>query len=82
MQEQRNPSPSESDAASDSAVLSLLLHGSVRGPWSVEEVAREMGDRIAALDSLRRLQGAGLIHRFDEFVFASRAAVECDLLRA
>lgn len=57
-------------------MLDLLLHGDAAGPWAVEELVREIGDRIAVADALARLVGAGLLHRLDAgFVFASRAAV-------
>jgi hypothetical protein len=53
----------------------LMLESSHR-PWSVDEIAREMGSDTT--DSLRRLFGGGLIHRLDGFVWASRAAVMAD----
>jgi predicted transcriptional regulator len=46
----------------DKAVLELLLH-SQQWPWSVEEVGREIGDRLGAEDALSRLARAGLAHR-------------------
>ncbi len=55
----------------------LLAHGAQR-PWSVDEVARVIEDPVAAADSLGRLARAGLIHRLDGFVFASRAALHAD----
>jgi hypothetical protein len=67
--------------ATDKTVLELLLH-SKQWPWSVEEVGRELGDRIDAADSVGRLSRAGLVHRHDGFVFPTRAAiraVELDL---
>jgi hypothetical protein len=45
----------------------------------VEEVVREHGDRVQALDALARLHGAGLIHRTtDDFVWATRAAIRAE----
>jgi predicted transcriptional regulator len=58
----------------DLAVLTLLLEDHAR-PWSDDEVAREVGDRIAAVDSLARLYGAGLVHQLGGFVFATRPAL-------
>jgi hypothetical protein len=48
--------------------------------WSVEEVEREIGPRLAMAGSLERLRAAGLIHRCGEFVFATRAAILADRL--
>jgi hypothetical protein len=64
----------DEEDATDLAILSMLLANPYCVPWSVDEVAREMGDRIAAVDGLVNLHGAGLIHRCGEFVWATRAA--------
>jgi hypothetical protein len=40
----------------------------------------EIGDRIAVIDRLARLKGAGLIHRCGDFVWISRAALAADAL--
>lgn len=45
-----------------------------------EEVSREIGDPVEAADSLARLHGAGIVHRLQDFVFATRAAVEATRL--
>jgi predicted transcriptional regulator len=49
-------------------------------PWTIDEIAREVDGAETAHpeDSLRRLYGAGLIHRHDGFVWPSRAAVIAD----
>ncbi|MEX1141107.1 MAG: hypothetical protein WD399_06755 [Thermoleophilaceae bacterium] len=39
-----------------------------------------MRDPIAATDGLNRLTAAGLVHRIDSFVFASRAAARASEL--
>ena len=67
-------SPAEDEERIDTAVLALLL-GDHGRPWSNDEVALEIGDPIAATDSLARLYGAGLVHRLGGFVFASRSAL-------
>ena len=72
-------SRSQSAAASASGYASNSRISRISG---VEEVGRELGDRLAAEDALSRLARAGLAHRHDEFVFPSRAAiraVELDL---
>jgi len=75
MHDQRNDlTPAEQEVHDDTTVLNLLLEDDVRAPLSVDELIREVGRHINALDSLTRLQGSGLIHRCDEFVFATRAA--------
>jgi predicted transcriptional regulator len=56
-------------------VLDLLLERDEQRPWSVEELAREVGQPTAVADALNALYGAGLIHRTsDGFVFVTRAA--------
>jgi hypothetical protein len=63
-------------------VLALLLDVEYPGPWSVDELAREIGCDLGAADAVVCLQAAGLAHCCEEFVFASRAASRfCQLLR-
>ncbi|MGH2831887.1 MAG: hypothetical protein ACRDK2_03855 [Solirubrobacteraceae bacterium] len=51
------------------------------GLWSVDELARALGDPLKAIDGLRRLESYGLVHRLDDFVFPSRAAVRAEQIR-
>jgi predicted transcriptional regulator len=80
MQENPTPTVADQERHSDREILELLLDHEEQRPWSVEELAREMGERIDTLDSLARLRAAGLIHRCGEFVFASRAALVAERL--
>jgi hypothetical protein len=57
----------------DNVVLDFML-GDDSWPWSVDEIVREFGDRIDALDAVGRLQRTGLLHRSGEFVFPTRSA--------
>lgn len=78
MHDQRSSTVAESEDRFDSAILGLLLRDDAQRPWAEDEIAREIGGpegRIHVLDSLRRLYGAGLIHTFEGFVWATRAAV-------
>ena len=43
-------------------------------PWTVEEVGRELAGPNDVIDGVGRLARAGLVHRFGEFVFPTRAA--------
>jgi hypothetical protein len=73
MHDQGSPTPADGPESVEQAVLSMLVaHG---GVWSDDEVAREMGDPVAATDALANLYGAGLVHRLSGFVFATRPAV-------
>ncbi len=75
MHDQRNDAcAADPEVHDDSAVLNLLLDPTLRAPLSVDEITREVGERIKALDAIARLHGCGLIHRYDDFVFATRAA--------
>lgn len=66
------PTPAQVEDQEDAGVLELLMHEPL--PWSLDEIARELGDRVVATDAVARLYAAGLVHRFGEFVFATRAA--------
>jgi predicted transcriptional regulator len=58
-------------------VLDLLLDPDAPGPWSVHEVGVALRSRVRAEDALSALHRAGLVHRCEEFVFASRPAMRC-----
>jgi len=68
------------DAATDGAIMTMLLDSDAQRPWTFAEIVREIGNDIAVTDSLGRLYGGGLIHRLDGFVFATRAALRSDQL--
>lgn len=77
MPHQRTPDPEQVD----SAILGLLVDPEASRPWSVQEVAREIGDDVATADGLARLTAAGLAHRIaEDFVWASRAALHAEAL--
>ncbi len=65
-------------SGSDRAILGLLIDEDCQRPWSVAEIEREIGHDAA--DGIARLHGAGLAHRLDGFVWATRAAVAADQL--
>ncbi|HWY18446.1 MAG TPA: hypothetical protein VNY27_07010 [Solirubrobacteraceae bacterium] len=67
--------PDDPEAQAEWAILNLLIDSEQQRPRSVEEIIRERGNRIDALDAIDRLHSAGLIHRNGEFVFATRAAI-------
>ncbi len=72
---------SERSACSEAAIMSLLLDMESGCIWSVDELVRELSAaRLEVLDALASLEGAGLVHRSGEFVFASRAASRFDRL--
>jgi hypothetical protein len=63
-------------------VLALLLGPECPGPWSVEELALELGCQADADEAVVRSHAAGLAHLCGGFVFATRAASRfCQLLR-
>jgi len=75
MQSEDMRSPEQEDRDMDGAVMALLLDDRF-DIWAVVEVERAVGDRVAVADSLRRLQGAGLVNRLERgFVKPSRAAL-------
>jgi hypothetical protein len=80
MHEQRSPEPADDDLRIDSAILALMLSDRPPWLWSTAELAREIGDELATIDSLRRLHASGLVHRCGDFVFATRTALAFDAL--
>jgi hypothetical protein len=68
-------SPAEREQHIDMLILEMLLDKDAQRPWTVEEIERELDIPQEASDSVGRLARAGLIHRLDGFVFASRTAV-------
>lgn len=68
-------SEAEKQDHTDAVILEVLLEDDGQRPWSVDEVARVVEDPVAASDGVGRLARAGLVHRLDGFVFASRAAL-------
>jgi hypothetical protein len=63
------------DTRTEKAILGLLLDFERGGMWSVEEVVSHLSaSRLDVVDGLARLHAVGLIHRVDEFVFATRSA--------
>lgn len=72
----RGTSVVEEDDALDQAVLGLLVSDSSPTIWALVDLQREIGDDLATLDSLARLERAGLAHVvLGRCVFASRAAL-------
>jgi hypothetical protein len=63
----------------DWAILDVLTEPQLQRPWSLEELARELGtigEPGEIADGTYRLHTAGLIHRTtDGFLFATRAAL-------
>jgi hypothetical protein len=84
----RSPVEREDDIAQQ-AVLGLLVDAHP-GQYSVEELVRRMtadepdafSPRDHVHNAIRDLVGAGLAHRHGSFVFATRAAVRADELKA
>lgn len=75
MHDQRTGTVADDEAATDGEIMTTLLVTDEMRLWSVEEIVRDHGDEVAVIDSLNRLQGGGLIHRLEGFVFPTRAAV-------
>jgi hypothetical protein len=64
------------------AILDLLVHEPSQRPWSLRELEAEIGRTLAVQDGVRQLQGLGLVHRCEEFVWPTRATLAAEgLLR-
>lgn len=74
-------SPAESEQMIESGILDRLIYPSDQRPWSIDELIRDIGQRLGVTDAVAKLHGLGLIHRTsDNFVFATRAAVRANEL--
>jgi hypothetical protein len=84
MQQQRIPDERRGTGLSedeiDNTVVSFLLD-KPSWPWSLEEIARELGDRPDAEDAVARLTGTGLVHRIGDFAFPTRSLRRASKLR-
>jgi ABC-type uncharacterized transport system substrate-binding protein len=59
------------------AVFELLLCQD--GLWTVDEIVRELSSpELDVIDAIAGLQAAGLVHRYADVVFATRAARRSD----
>lgn len=76
MQDETIPGGSAEDARIARAILGLLLQPGEQRPWSVDEIELAIGDPLATVDALAELHATGLIHRWDRFAVATRAAVQ------
>jgi DNA-binding IclR family transcriptional regulator len=71
----------EQGRQAEGAILGLLLNFEAGSLWSVEELVRQLSaPRLDVMDGLASLQAAGLVHRVEDFVFATRAASSFDQL--
>jgi hypothetical protein len=74
--EQPTPIHEPGDTTIESGILDRLTYPDDQRPWSVEELIRDIGQRIGVVDAILKLHGLGLIHRTsDDLIFATRAAV-------
>jgi hypothetical protein len=64
----------------DNTVLGFMLYGA-SWPWTIEEIARELGDETNAADAIRRLTRTGLLHHAGDFVLPTRTARRAHALR-
>lgn len=77
MHEQSSPEKSGEFARLDGAILGLLVDKQ-RHPWTIDEIEREIGAESDGVPpALNRLDEAGLIHSWDEFVCPRHAAIRC-----
>lgn len=75
MSEQSRRFIAQEDDAIEQAILSMLLDDAGAELWAIDELVREIGDRLAIVDAVRRLTAAGIVHHLPGgFVLISRTA--------
>jgi hypothetical protein len=78
MHDESNPRRRDHDADTmQGLVLELLLDLEAHGPWNVQELAREFGSEVLAVDTVTALHASGLVHLCHELVFPTRPAARC-----
>jgi hypothetical protein len=80
MHDEPTPDPAERDAEREASVLQMLLDEDGARPWSFAEIDRELS--FDPTDCLRRLRGAGLLHRLEDFYWPTRAALVAEQIKA
>jgi hypothetical protein len=81
MSQSQELSPAQREQHIDMLILEMLLDKDAQRPWRIEEIERELDIPEEAPDSIGRLARAGLVHRLDGFVFASRTAIRAHALQ-
>jgi len=70
------PHSKHAEHATANTVLDLMLDDDVQRPWTIHELALEIGSTIVVEDAIAELHAAGLVHKTsDGFVFAARPAI-------
>ncbi len=60
----------------EAGILDRLTGEDDQRPWSVDELIRDVGYRLPALDAINSLHHSGLIHRTkDDLIYPTRTAV-------
>lgn len=80
MRDQRSGVDDVGSACVERALLGVLLFSEFRGPWSVGELERELGGDVSVIVAIDALHAAGVVHRCEGFVWATRAAARAGWL--
>ena len=75
MHKQRISEGSEEPTRLDGVILNLLVSEDTQRPWTEAEIARAINTPGHLPTALKRFRMAGLIHRWNDLVSASRPAV-------
>jgi hypothetical protein len=70
-----DPATGPADETVEAGVLDRLTDPEDQRPWSVDELIRDTGARLATLDAVSNLKHIGLIHRCGDLVFPTRPAL-------
>jgi hypothetical protein len=70
--------PSEFSSSPKQRAVWAVLATAYPALLSVDELAREVEDRIATEDGIAAFERLGLVHRFGEFVWLTRTAIAAE----
>jgi hypothetical protein len=80
MRDQRSGVDDAGPVCVERALLGVLLFSEFGGPWSVVELERDLGGDVGVIAAIDALSAAGVVHRCEGFVWATRAAARAGWL--
>ena len=74
---QAHPIPTQASRSRDAeaAILVLITDPASPGPWTIDELEREIGDGVETIDAIGQLRRDGLVRQMDDVIWPTRTAI-------